>query len=68
MLVSKKIAKAIEKAMKPIKPGLIIEGLEVDHIHIKLYPLKEEFGIKLLDPKPSDKEMKEIAERIKKEF
>lgn len=69
MLVAKKIAKAIDKALKPVKTGLVVEGLELDHIHIKLYPLSRE-GFKHytepLEPRPSDKEMREIAEKIKK--
>ena len=71
MLVAKKIAKAIYKALNPIKTGLIIEGLELDHVHIKLFPLSNE-GFKniskLLNPTPSLEEMKDIAERIKKEI
>lgn len=66
MLTAKKIAKAIDKALKPVKTGLVIEGLELDHIHIKLYPLtKQGFNFKLKE-KPSEQEMKEIAEKIKK--
>lgn len=71
MLVTKKIAKAIYEALNPIKTGLIIEGLELDHIHIKLFPLSNEGFknvFKLLDPTPSREEMKDIAERIKKEI
>lgn len=69
MLVAKKLAKAIDKALKPVKTGLVVEGLELDHIHIKLYPLSRD-GFRHynrpLEPRPSDKEMKEIAEKIKK--
>jgi len=66
LLTAKKIAKAIDKSLKPLKTGLVIEGLEVEHIHIKLYPLtKQGFNYKLTE-KPSEQEMKEIADRIKK--
>jgi len=66
LLTAKKIAKAIDKSLKPVKTGLVIEGLEVEHIHIKLYPLtKQGFNYKLTE-KPSEQEMKEIAESIKK--
>lgn len=66
LLLAKKIAKAIDKSLKPVKTGLLVEGLEVDHVHIKLQPLtKEGFKLKPLDPKPSDEELKEIAEKIK---
>ncbi len=66
LLLAKKIAKAIDRALKPVKTGLLIEGLELDHIHIKLQPLtKEGFKLKPLDPRPSDEEMKEISEKIR---
>lgn len=65
MLVSKKVAKAIDKALKPVKTGLVIEGLEVEHVHVKLYPLFKPFGIKTLEPLPSDQEMEETARKIR---
>lgn len=68
MLVAKKIAKAIDRSLKPIKTGMIVEGFELDHIHIKLFPLKKVFDLKSSESKPSEIEMKKIAERIKKEI
>lgn len=65
MLFSKRIANAIDKALNPIKTGLVVEGLEVDHVHVKLYPLTKPFTLKLLDPKPPKEEMEEIAKKIK---
>jgi len=67
LLIAKKIAKAIDNSLKPIKTGMIVEGLEVDHVHIKLFPFKDKSGfkIKTLDPKPSTEEMKKYAEKIK---
>lgn len=68
LLISKRIARAIDRALKPIKTGLVIEGIEVNHVHVKLFPLTKE-GLKLkplIDPRPSEKEMQEICEKIKK--
>lgn len=39
MKVSKKVARIMMKALKPIKVGMIIEGLEVPHVHVKLVPI-----------------------------
>jgi len=39
MKVSKKLAKVMMKALKPVKVGMIIEGLEVPHVHVKLIPI-----------------------------
>ena len=67
LLLAKKIAKAIDRALKPVKTGLLMEGLEIDHVHLKLQPLsKEGFKLRPLNPKPSDEELKEIDEKIRK--
>ena len=67
LIFAKKIVKAIDASLKPIKTGMIIEGLEVNHIHIKLFPLQDKKGFKMksLDPKPSEEQMKKTAERIR---
>jgi histidine triad (HIT) family protein len=68
MLVVKKIAKAMHKTFNPIKVGIIIEGLEVEHVHVKLFPLGNK-GFKDIihcKPKFSEKNMKEIADEVKK--
>lgn len=68
MLVAKKVAKALDKSLSPVKVGMMVEGLELDHVHIKLFPMGDE-GFKgareTLDPKPTDKEFKEMAEKIR---
>lgn len=71
MAVAKRIAVAINKSLEPVKTGMVVEGLEVKHVHIKLFPLSSD-GFrnisKLIEPRPSEKEMKVIAEKIKKEI
>lgn len=42
MIVAKKIAHAIDQALKPIRTGIIVEGLEVPHAHIHLIPIYKE--------------------------
>ncbi len=68
MLVVKKVARAIEKTLKPVKMGVIIEGFDVDHVHVKLYPLNHGFPMRPLENRPSEKEFGELAEKIKREF
>ncbi len=46
MLISKKIAKLLEKKLGVKRVAMIMEGMGIDHIHVKLYPLhglKEKF-------------------------
>ncbi|MDD5192937.1 MAG: HIT domain-containing protein [Candidatus Nanoarchaeia archaeon] len=71
MLYVKKVVRAVEKAMKPFKTGIIVEGIELEHVHIKVFPFPETGLLgypKKLDPLPSKEEMHEIAEKIKREL
>lgn len=43
MLASKKVAKILEKGLKVKRVAMVMEGMGINHIHIKLYPL---YGIK----------------------
>jgi diadenosine tetraphosphate (Ap4A) HIT family hydrolase len=38
-LVSKKVGKSIDKSLKAQRTFLVVEGMEVNHIHVKLYPV-----------------------------
>ena len=66
MQTARKIIKATDKTFKPIRTCLLVEGFEVPHAHIKLYPCYEEhFSLKLLENKPTEDELKKQAEKIK---
>ena len=39
MLASKKVAKMLEKGLEVLRVALVMEGMGVNHAHIKLYPL-----------------------------
>jgi len=46
MLVTKKVAKLLDKKLNVKRTAMIMEGMGIDHVHIKLYPLhglKDEF-------------------------
>lgn len=70
MQVVRKIAEVLKKTFNTKWIELIIAGMGVEHSHIHVLPRKFDDGIpeipiKPLIPKPSEKEMKEITERIK---
>lgn len=66
LLKVKKIAGALDKSLGAIRTGMLVEGLQVPHVHIKLYPFfNGGFNFTPLNPKPSEKEMKKLAEKIK---
>ncbi len=61
MLVAKKVSKAIIKKLPAKRVSLVLEGLDVNHLHVKLYPDR---GIAHLGPKATDEELEEIRKKI----
>lgn len=62
---SRKVAKAIEKAIPCKRVGLSVIGLEVPHVHVHLIPLNEMADIQFSKKeKFSDQEMQDIASQI----
>lgn len=39
MGIAQKIAKAIDRALKSMRVCMVCEGMEIDHFHVKLYPI-----------------------------
>jgi histidine triad (HIT) family protein len=70
MTFSKKVARAIEKAVPCKRIGIAVLGLEVPHAHIHLIPVDEPGDTDFLQPKLqlSADRFKEIAESISREF
>ena len=66
IVVSKKIAKAIEKAVECNRVGVMVVGLEVPHAHIHLIPIENEGDMNLSNKrlKLSKEEFEEIATDI----
>lgn len=67
MIFSKKVAHAVEKAVPCKRVGVLVEGLEVPHAHVHLIPIINRF-IPKQKPKYSQKELAEIAKRIRANF
>lgn len=61
IVLSKKIAKAIEKAVECTRVGVMVVGLEVPHAHIHLIPLQNEGDMNL-----SNKRIQFIKEEFEK--
>jgi diadenosine tetraphosphate (Ap4A) HIT family hydrolase len=66
--VSQNVAKILEKRLNAERCILVIEGLELDHLHLKLYPalLPEptKFLLSKSGEKATDKELGETLKRI----
>lgn len=69
MMFAKKVALGIDRALHPIRTGIIVEGLEVPHAHIHLIPIYEEHQHVSLRNKVeiTKQKMAEIAATIAKE-
>ena len=88
LTTTKKIAKTLDKVLKVQKTAMVMEGMGVDHAHIKLYPLHgldskfkemwasekiffekyEGFITTQLGPRADDKELEQLAKRIRESF
>jgi len=69
-LFSKKVAKAIEKAIPCKRIGVAVIGLEVPHAHIHLIPLNNVSDINFSRPKLtlSKEDLEETAKRIREKL
>ncbi|CAN5615334.1 HIT family protein [soil metagenome] len=66
-LFSKKVAKAIKKAVPCLRVGVAVIGLEVPHTHVHLVPLNSMNDINFSRPKlnPAKEELEKTAQKIK---
>src|SRR3990167_10278635 len=64
MRAAKRLVPAIQKATGSLRVGLVIEGLEVPHAHIKLIPIsKPRDLIPTGDHQATEEELSEMAEK-----
>ncbi len=72
--VAKQIARASDVALKAERTCLVVEGFEVPHVHIKLYPIKNVTDGTSLNSLTSnfeeaeDTTLSELAQKIKAEL
>lgn len=67
-MIAKKIAKAMDKALETKKTCMVVEGFDVAHNHIKLFPAYEGQHLNFsngLGSESSDKELYKLADKIK---
>ena len=70
MVFAKSVVRAIDGSLRPIRTGVIVEGLEVSHAHIHLVPIYKEtqkvaLGNNIEVP---EAEMEELAAKIRKHW
>jgi diadenosine tetraphosphate (Ap4A) HIT family hydrolase len=67
MAVSQLIGRAVCKAFKTQRAGVIIAGLEVPHLHVHVFPTRRlsDFGFANVDRNPSPQSLDEAQAKIK---
>lgn len=69
MVFSKKVAKAIEKAVPCKRISVAVVGLEVPHTHVHLIPISQEKDLDFAKKQQlPPAEMEEIAKKIRENF
>ncbi|MFO0704237.1 MAG: HIT family protein [Patescibacteria group bacterium] len=67
MKASKKVAEILKKATGAYKIGMIVEGLEVPHVHVKLVPIDHTHSLSQSPSGPAtQEELKETQQQILK--
>ncbi len=63
---SKEVAKILEDYFKAERVAMVAEGMEINHAHIRLYPLQSGGHLSIRPgPQKDLKELKALAEKIK---
>jgi histidine triad (HIT) family protein len=65
-LIAKKIGSALDKVIDPKRTCIVVEGFEVPHVHIKLYPVKNTSLSLSPGEEASDEDLAQLAEKLKK--
>ena len=65
MQVAKRMAKVLDATFNTIKTCLVIEGFDVPHVHVKLYPVTTRHLVLKLGPQASDEELKRVGDKIR---
>jgi histidine triad (HIT) family protein len=68
--VSQSIGKAIDRAFRPVKVGLMIAGLEVPHTHLHVIPIRElsDLNPAKQDLNPDPEDLDRAADAIRAEL
>lgn len=68
-MIAKKIAQASDKAFGTIRSCIVVEGFEVPHVHIKIYPMSstdKNLGSVITEQKEkTDEELEKQADELK---
>lgn len=66
MKITKTVVAAVDKALTPYRTCILVEGFEVPHSHIKIYPTYSTDPVYSGGHESSVEELEEVAEKIRK--
>ena len=64
-MIARKIAQVIDAQYRPEKVCLVVEGFEVPHVHIKLYPVPDKHLVLSGGHVVDDKTLQEVADTLR---
>lgn len=65
MATTRKVALALDKALVTMRTCTIVEGFEVPHVHVRLYPCTENKLITEPRAEASNESLKTLAEKVR---
>ncbi len=65
MEVTQKIAKVLDLTFNTLRTCVVIEGLDVPHVHIRLYPITEPHLKLTHGPEATNEHLKEVGDKIR---
>ncbi|MDB5189946.1 MAG: family hydrolase, diadenosine tetraphosphate hydrolase [Parcubacteria group bacterium] len=65
MEVTRKIAKVLDQTFGTLRTCVVIEGLDVPHVHVRLYPITEPHLNLIQGPEATDEHLKEVGDKIR---
>jgi histidine triad (HIT) family protein len=65
MRATQKIAKALDSVFGTVRTCMILEGFDVPHVHVRLYPCVKEELVWTPRYEASNAELKDVAEKVR---
>ena len=65
LMMTKKMSTALDKAFNTTRTCVVIEGFDVPHVHIRLYPCKNKEIIWSPRKEATDEKLKEVADKVR---
>lgn len=65
MEIVKKMAKVLDRTFETLRTCVVIEGLDIPHVHVRLYPITTPHLKLTHGPEATNERLKEIASKIR---